>query len=111
MKKSLIEFSVKQMNSKSKRLKTYLSWVVFKDLNVSKRKLIKTLNGHNIETQFVLGEFDRMIPLAAIQKFSKSLLHKEVTILKAGHSSILDHYYNLLKKNLTTDATSFKMLV
>ena len=96
--RSLVRFAQYQMDSTSKRLRVYRSWIGFRDLSFDIRQIVNLLNKHKVSVTMFLGEFDEIIPQKRVGIFIKALDKGELIILKAGHSNLLSDVADLLHK-------------
>jgi pimeloyl-ACP methyl ester carboxylesterase len=87
--KSLIKFSVFQMNSLKKRHRVYSSWVNFRKLTFNIRHIAKLINQHGIKTKVYIGEFDRVITVKNMRKLTDKLKDGELHVLKTGHNGLV----------------------
>ncbi len=94
--RSLIRFAHYEMNSTSKRLRVYRSWIGFRELDFDIRQVVAQLNKYNVPVTMFLGEFDQIISSRRISIFVKALTRGELVILKAGHTHLLQHVAELL---------------
>ncbi len=96
--KSLLRFAHYQMDSTTKRLRVYRSWIGFRELNFDIRQIVRVLNKHEVEVTMFLGEFDQIISPKRVGVFVDALEKGELVILKAGHSYLLQDVAELLHK-------------
>jgi pimeloyl-ACP methyl ester carboxylesterase len=97
--KGLLRFANWQMESTSKRLRIYKSWMGFSQLTFDIRKIVRLLNENQIEITLFLGEFDQVIPQRSLQVFIKSLQFGKVILLKTGHTLLLHDVANYLRRH------------
>jgi pimeloyl-ACP methyl ester carboxylesterase len=95
---SLLRFAHYQMDSTSKRLRVYRSWVGFRELNFDIRKIVQLLNTHQVGVTMFLGEYDEIISPRRVSVFVDALDKGELVLLKTGHSYLLQDVAALLHK-------------
>src|SRR5690606_23057458 len=78
-----------QMDTLKKRQKVYHSWVVFRKLQFNMSMLASAINEKGVRVTFLMGEYDKIIRLSAINNLSAKLVNREVKILKTGHGSLI----------------------
>jgi pimeloyl-ACP methyl ester carboxylesterase len=59
--KGLIRFAESQMNTPERRQRAYLSWVVFRHLNVKTATICKLVNDYHIQNTIIVGKNDKVI--------------------------------------------------
>lgn len=96
--KSMLRFASYQMDSTSKRLRVYRSWVGFRDLNFDIRKIVQLLNRHQVAVTMFLGEYDQIIAPKRVGVFVDALEKGELVVLKTGHSYLLQDVAALLHR-------------
>ncbi|MCC9136725.1 alpha/beta fold hydrolase [Pontibacter silvestris] len=96
--KSLFRFVHNQMDSTSKRLRVYRSWIGFRELSFDIRYIVQLLNKHQVPVTMFLGEFDRVISPKQVSAFVKSLDKGELIMLKTGHTHLLQRVADLLQQ-------------
>jgi len=96
--KSLLRFAHYQMDSTSKRLRVYRSWVGFRELNFDIRRIVRLLNTHQVEVTMFLGAYDQIIAPKRVGVFVDALEKGELVILQAGHSYLLQNVATLLHR-------------
>lgn len=94
--KSLLRFAHYQMDSTSKRLRVYRSWIGFRDLNFDIRKIVALLNRCKVPVTMFLGEYDEIISPRRVAVFVDALDQGELVLLKTGHSNLLQDVATLL---------------
>ncbi|MHA6246983.1 alpha/beta fold hydrolase [Pontibacter sp. CAU 1760] len=94
--RSILRFAQYQMDSTSKRLRVYRSWVGFRELNFDIRQIVRQLNKHQVEVTMFLGEYDQIIAPKRVAVFVEAIDKGELVVLKAGHSLLLQHVATLL---------------
>lgn len=96
--KSMLRFAHYQMDSTSKRLRVYRSWVGFRELNFDIRKIVRLLYKHRVAVTMFLGEYDQIIAPKRVGVFVDALDKGELVILKTGHSYLLQDVAALLHR-------------
>lgn len=96
--KSLLRFAHYQMDSTSKRLRVYRSWVGFRQLNFDIRHIVQLLNHYHVPVTMFLGEYDEIISPKRVSVFVKALERGELVLLKSGHSFLLQQVAELLHR-------------
>lgn len=89
MDKGLIRFAESQMNTEEKRNRVYYSWVVFRHLSFSQKKLIALLNTCQTPVTLVLGEFDKVITHKNLHPFVKRVPQMKLVLLRCGHNDLI----------------------
>lgn len=102
--KSLFRFAHYHMDSTSKRLRVYRSWVGFRELDFNINHIVQLLNRHQVAVTMFLGEFDRVISPKRVGTFIKSLDKGELVILKTGHTYLLQRVADLLHQKKRHDS-------
>lgn len=96
--KGMLRFAHYQMDSTSKRLRVYRSWVGFRELNFDIRKIVQLLNRHQVAVTMFLGEYDQIIAPKRVGVFVDALQKGELIVLKTGHSYLLQDVAALLHR-------------
>ena len=88
--KGLIRFAESQMNTKERRERAYMSWVVFRHLTVKTRRICELVNDHPINTTIIVGRNDKVITEKWTRKFTRNLAIKpKIVRLPCGHNRLL----------------------
>lgn len=103
--RSLVRFAHFQMDSTSKRLRVYRSWIGFRDLNFDIRRIVELLNKHKVPVTMFLGEYDQIISPKRVGVFVDALEQGELVVLKTGHSYLLQDVAELLHRKKMADRT------
>lgn len=73
--KNVNKFLHYQLETPSKRLRAFLSWTYFRKIYPDHQIIKKHLHQYHIDLVFIMGEYDRVIPLSFAEKF----IHKMET--------------------------------
>ncbi|RAW01641.1 alpha/beta fold hydrolase [Pseudochryseolinea flava] len=85
----LIRFAASQMNTEEQRERVYYSWVVFRHLTFDMKKIAQVINSRNIDTQIIVGKFDRVIKVKSMRRLTRHLRNPQLIILPTGHNGLL----------------------
>lgn len=97
--KSLHRFANTQMITRAQRRRVYFSWIVFRDLKFSAKKIADILNENKIELELFLGTYDKIINLKNMKYFLSNLNNYKLEILTAGHSNLIHAVAKYFKGN------------
>lgn len=86
------KFTLSQMNSMEKRKKVFASWTFLRKFFVPPEKISSLIMKHNIETEIIIGRYDRIITLSDMEPLSKLIGKEKISVIKSGHSNILRNY-------------------
>lgn len=100
--KSLMKFANSQMNTRAKRRRVYLAWVMFRHLKFDLNEIAHFLNHYNIPTYMFTGQYDKIITSENMMNLLKHINHYENIILQAGHNSLIADTANHLHKHPET---------
>ncbi len=107
--KGLMKFVRLEMNTIEKRKRVYFSWVVFRHLSFDVSALAEKINGNNISTTIIIGQFDKIITKDNLNNFIDMLDHPQLVMLPCGHNQLLTSAaaaYNPQSKNFTANSKS-----
>jgi hypothetical protein len=97
--KGLIRFAESQMNTPERRQRAYLSWVVFRHLNVKTATICKLVNDYHIQNTIIVGKNDKVITEKWTRKFTRNLdVKPRIVRLECGHNRLLHEAVELLSK-------------
>lgn len=88
--KGIVRFANTQMQTRKQRRQVFYSWVVFRKLKIQPESLAAQINRHNIKVSLFLGKYDKIITWGNLKSFFDKLENKEVNILEAGHTNLID---------------------
>lgn len=97
--KSLIKFANSQMNTRAKRRRVYLAWVMFRHLKFDLKEIATVINHYNIPTYMFTGQYDKIITSDNMMNLLKHISNYENIILPAGHNSLIADTAIYLNKN------------
>jgi pimeloyl-ACP methyl ester carboxylesterase len=86
----LIRFAEWQMGSEEKRFRVYYSWVVFRHLAFSQRKIARLINEQNIDFTLIVGKYDKVIEPKNMESFLKKLSRYRYEVLNNGHTGLIN---------------------
>ncbi|GAA5031242.1 hypothetical protein GCM10011506_21180 [Marivirga lumbricoides] len=87
--KSLIKFANSQMNTRAKRRRVYLAWVMFRHLTFNLKNIAGILNQHQIPTYMITGKYDKIITSGNMMNLLTHVNEYENIILESGHNSLI----------------------
>ena len=96
--KGLIRFADYQMNTEAKRKRVYYSWVVFRHLTFSMRKIGHLINGNNIRLTMIVGRYDKVIRPENMRRLLKHVRDYRLEVLESGHTGLIGESLHLLMK-------------
>ncbi|MDN3202796.1 alpha/beta fold hydrolase [Algoriphagus sediminis] len=96
--KSIYKFVTTQMQSRSKRAQVYFVWKVFGRIQLNIGKIIREARAKKTPFDLFIGEFDAMITLSNVEKFSKKIQQLELKILPVGHGDLIEAVAEDLRK-------------
>lgn len=96
--KGLIRFADHQMDTEAKRKRVYYSWVVFRHLQFSLKKIADLINECGIETVIIVGRYDKVIAPENMRPFLSSLKNKRFEVLETGHNGLIQQSLPFLRK-------------
>ena len=87
--KSLLKFANTQMNTREKRRRVYLSWVVFRQFKFDLKLIAFLINQHKIPTLMFTGKYDKIITADNMMDLLQHVKEYEHIILEAGHNTLI----------------------
>ncbi|WMN10892.1 alpha/beta hydrolase [Marivirga salinae] len=87
--KSLLKFANTQMNTRKKRRRVYLTWVVFRHLKFDLKLIAFLINQNKIPTMMFTGKYDKIITAENMMDLLKHVKEYEHVILEAGHNTLI----------------------
>lgn len=87
--KSLLKFANTQMNTREKRRRVYLTWVVFRHLKFDLKLIAFLINQNKIPTMMFTGKYDKIITAENMMDLLKHVKEYEHVILDAGHNTLI----------------------
>lgn len=97
IKKRVMHFVEKQMESPSKRKKVYDTWVGMRKIKFKTRMIRNKLIDHDIHTIIFIGDADEIIPLKPFFRFCNQIPSCKVEVMNSGHYDLVNHvadYYS-----------------
>jgi len=87
--KSLLKFANTQMNTREKRRRVYLTWVVFRHLKFDLKLIAFLINQNKIPMLMFTGKYDKIITAENMMDLLKHVKEYEHVILEAGHNTLI----------------------
>lgn len=87
--KSILKFANTQMNTREKRRRVYLTWVVFRRLKFDLKLIAFLINQNKIPTMMFTGKYDKIITADNMMDLLKHVKEYEHVILEAGHNTLI----------------------
>ncbi len=87
--KGLAKFAATQMDTRRKRRRVYYSWVMFRKLRFDKKRIAGLINRYEIDCQFYLGKYDKIITPEGMQKLTRHLDNYDMLVLESGHNQLI----------------------
>jgi len=87
--KSLLKFANTQMNTREKRRRVYLTWVVFRHLKFDLKLIAFLINQNKIPMMMFTGKYDKIITAENMMDLLKDVKEYEHVILEAGHNTLI----------------------
>lgn len=88
--RGLIRFAEYQMNTTEKRNRVYYSWVVFRHLTFSTKRVARLINEHQIKFSLIVGKYDKVITPQNMTRLTRRLNHYRLEILESGHNGLIN---------------------
>lgn len=108
VEKSLVKFVKTQMETRSKRAQTYFVWKVFGGLHLQLGKIILQFRKHKTPISLFVGEFDKMVTLENLDRFSSKIQHLDRIILPVGHGGLIEATVDFLESKKISQLGSLK---
>jgi pimeloyl-ACP methyl ester carboxylesterase len=96
--KGLIRFADYQMGTEEKRKRVYYSWVVFRRLTFSLKKIADLINQRGIALTIITGKYDKVIEPANMRYLLKHVKEYKFEVLESGHSGLIYQSLPFIKK-------------
>ncbi|WMN06645.1 alpha/beta hydrolase [Marivirga arenosa] len=87
--KSILKFANSQMNTREKRRRVYLTWVVFRHLKFDLKLIAHLINTNNIKLLMFTGKYDKIITAKNMMDLLQYVKEYEHFILEAGHNTLI----------------------
>jgi pimeloyl-ACP methyl ester carboxylesterase len=87
--KSILKFANTQMNTREKRRRVYLTWVVFRHLKFDLKLIAFLINQNNIAMIMFTGKYDKIIKEENMMDLLKHVKEYEHVILESGHNNLI----------------------
>jgi pimeloyl-ACP methyl ester carboxylesterase len=87
--KSLLKFANTQMNTREKRRRVYMTWVVFRHLKYDLKLIAFIINQNKIPMMMFTGKYDKIITADNMMDLLKHVKEYEHVILEAGHNTLI----------------------
>jgi pimeloyl-ACP methyl ester carboxylesterase len=88
---SLNRFVQQVLNTPEKRETIYNSWVNFRELTFDIPSLHQTASANHVVIYLLVGQYDKLLKPAAVQKLATLLPNNHYIILKSGHTQLVEH--------------------
>lgn len=95
---SLLRFAQYQMNTPERRARVYFSWITFRRLMFSSRRMATLFNKHDIRVTLIVGIHDPVIPPSYVEEFARRLKHVTLHELECGHHNLISASAALLAR-------------
>jgi pimeloyl-ACP methyl ester carboxylesterase len=89
VKKGVLKFAEYQMNTREKRARVYLSWVVFRHLKFDLDNIAKLINLHKIPLTVVVGQFDQVIKPKSMERLLSKVERYVFETPEVGHTGLV----------------------
>jgi pimeloyl-ACP methyl ester carboxylesterase len=100
--RGILRFAKNQMGTPDKRQRVYNSWVVYSRLRFQMPHLAELIKRHKIQVHMFLGKYDKIMTLHNMNKLLKHLDDYKLTILKAGHNTLIEDTARYLDQDADT---------
>lgn len=97
--KSVVKFAKHQMNTRVKRRRVYYSWVVFRHLSFSMKKIGQLIRNEEIPLLLFIGAYDRIITEQNMQGLLQEVPDHQLVVLPKGHNTLIADSAEYLKKH------------
>jgi pimeloyl-ACP methyl ester carboxylesterase len=87
--KSILKFANNQMNTREKRRRVYLTWVVFRHLHFDLKLIAFLINQNKIPMMMFTGKYDKIITAENMMDLLQHVKEYEHVILEAGHNTLI----------------------
>jgi pimeloyl-ACP methyl ester carboxylesterase len=88
--RGILRFVEYQMNTEEKRTRVYHSWVVFRHLKFSLKKIGSLIDRHQIQLTLLVGKHDKIITAANMGRLLGHVNSCRFEILDAGHNDFIE---------------------
>jgi pimeloyl-ACP methyl ester carboxylesterase len=89
VKKGVLKFAEFQMNTREKRQRVYLSWVVFRHLKFDLAMVAKLINENNIDLTVIVGQYDQVIEPKSMERLLQKVDHYVFETPEVGHTGLV----------------------
>jgi pimeloyl-ACP methyl ester carboxylesterase len=93
-----IRFAESQLGTEEQRKRVYQTWLLFRKLRGDNKKLAFEINNNKIDLTIYLGAHDKIITYEIVLPLVEKVIMKNVIILPAGHSNLIQAVKNHLNK-------------
>lgn len=97
--KSVVKFAKHQMNTRKKRRRVYYSWVVFRHLSFSMKKIGQLVREQHIPLTLFIGSYDRIITEKNMEGLLQEVPEHHLIVLPKGHNTLIADSAEYLKKH------------
>ncbi|MFN0048111.1 MAG: alpha/beta fold hydrolase [Cytophagales bacterium] len=87
--KSLLKFAENEMDTATKRVRVYFSWMIYRYFRPNLENIIQISESKKIPFTFYTGTFDRIVQAKHVAIFVKRMKFVKHTDLDCGHTSLL----------------------
>jgi pimeloyl-ACP methyl ester carboxylesterase len=95
----LIVFVRSQLAAQTNRIKVYHTWMVYRKLRLSEKKIANLITDHTIATTIVAGNQDSLFPPNSFNNFVRLIPGIKLLVLEAGHRHMIDKTLKFLIQN------------
>jgi pimeloyl-ACP methyl ester carboxylesterase len=95
----LIVFVRSQLTVQANRVKVYHTWMVYRKLRLSEKKIANLITDHTITTTIVAGNQDSLFPPNSFKKIVRLIPGIKFLVLEAGHRHMIDKTLKFLIQN------------
>ncbi|MCY7351225.1 MAG: alpha/beta hydrolase [Cytophagaceae bacterium] len=99
---SVVKLAKYQLSSPQRQQRVYESWMAFRNLRFSVRRLARIVAQHGIHVTVFAGQHDKVIPLRRILPFVRQVKNCQFIQLDHGHTFLLEKvaaYYRQARRN------------
>ncbi len=87
--KTVLKLAETEMATPQKRRRVYLTWMLYRFLEVDIKSLAASLNKHKIKVHIFLGKYDKLIHIQTVKPLTRLLKNVEVSVLECGHHRLI----------------------
>ncbi|TAH21403.1 MAG: alpha/beta hydrolase [Cytophagales bacterium] len=87
--KTVLKLAETEMATPKKRRRVYQTWMLYRFLEIERKKLAEIFNKHQVGVKIFLGKYDRLIHIQTVKSFTHLLEKSEIEILDCGHHKLV----------------------